>query len=134
MSDDITKVTPSRPSASALVEALMALHQEAEAFREAVCNAPSYTGQHTAASFYAAEQEAYCRAVDRYEDAVVASVKAAGSAESVEDGEIACLQWQASWTACGRGTFFKRPGRKVVHDAALVTCEGCLKKIATGEP
>jgi hypothetical protein len=69
-------MTPARPSAAALVEALMALLQTADDFRDAVRNVPSYTGQHAEADFYADEQEAYNRACDAYEDAVRNSVAA----------------------------------------------------------
>lgn len=61
---------PARMSAVVLAEALEEVLRARKALKKAKANIPSYTGQWCNEDYYADEQEAYNRAIDRYEELV----------------------------------------------------------------
>lgn len=70
--------TPARPTALNLSTAFNVLLNAGRDLAEAERNVPSYTGGWSASDYTAAAQEAYNRAADAFEDALVASVHARG--------------------------------------------------------
>ena len=70
--------TPARPTALDLSTAFSAMLNANRDLAEAELNVPDYTGQWSTADYTAEAREAFNRATDAFEDAVVASVYARG--------------------------------------------------------
>lgn len=71
------EVTPARASAMSLFEAQVRLREAEQALAAARARVPSYTGSSSDIDYYGDELEAMNRAIDDFEDAVVASVSEA---------------------------------------------------------
>ena len=68
-------ITPPRATSLALYHAFSALQEATAALEKAEKGVPSYTAQWNPIDYYGAEEEAHNRAIDAFEDALVASVR-----------------------------------------------------------
>jgi hypothetical protein len=77
-STDTRKViTPPSDTAQAIFDAFTQVQVATAALDHAMATVPSYTGQYNSIDFYGEQQEAFNRALDRFEGALCASVVAA---------------------------------------------------------
>lgn len=71
--DQPQTITPARETAQALYDAFVAVQEARDALQAAKSAVPSYTGQWSPVDYFGAQEEALNRAIDAFEDAVLAS-------------------------------------------------------------